>query len=166
MTIQQYQVDAKRTCPDLGEKLNLCHMVLGIGSEFEEYVNAIDEINKSEECSDMCWYLANYCTFREISFYALFLESKYNEKSFVENVSLLQDFTKKYIAYGKEINSDKEYEVLKGLMYNIQHMYGDITILNSLENNIAKLRVRFPEKFDEKLALNRNLEAERIELEK
>lgn len=35
-----------------------------------------------------------------------------------------------------------------------------------LENVISKLRIRYPDKFDEVLAANRNLEAERRELEK
>ena len=35
----------------------------------------------------------------------------------------------------------------------------------SLENNINKLKVRFPEKFTEENAINRNLEEERKQLE-
>jgi len=35
-----------------------------------------------------------------------------------------------------------------------------------MENNINKLRVRYPEKFTEENALNRNLELERKVLEK
>lgn len=35
-----------------------------------------------------------------------------------------------------------------------------------LTNNISKLQVRYPEKFTEEAALNRNLDAERVELEK
>ena len=67
MNIREYQVEASRTCSDLGEKLNLAHMVLGMWSEFEEYIQAKennDKINQSEECSDIMWYIANYCTYR------------------------------------------------------------------------------------------------------
>jgi hypothetical protein len=35
-----------------------------------------------------------------------------------------------------------------------------------LENNIAKLKVRFLHKFDTEKAINRDLESERVELEK
>lgn len=70
MTIKEYQSLAKRTCPSLdNNKLDLCHMVLGIFSEYEEYMLAVmseDRINQSEECSDMMWYMANYCTFRNL----------------------------------------------------------------------------------------------------
>ena len=39
-------------------------------------------------------------------------------------------------------------------------------LYKSLENNINKLKVRYPESFSEELAINRNLEQERKELEK
>jgi hypothetical protein len=45
-------------------------------------------------------------------------------------------------------------------------MYGDINIPNSLQNNINKLKVRFPQSFNEELAKNRDLVSERKELEK
>lgn len=167
MNFKEYQEQAKRTCPSLGsDKLDLAHMVLGIFSEYEEYHNAIDEINKSEECSDINWYIANYCTFRGYDLYNLYDNLKYNNNSFIINVSILQDYIKKYIAYNKEIRCDLELDILQGLVYNISKMYGNIDIKQSLQNNIDKLKVRYPEKFTEDLAKNRNLEAERKELEK
>lgn len=42
----------------------------------------------------------------------------------------------------------------------------DLDFEKGLENVISKLRIRYPEKFDETMAANRNLEAERKELEK
>ena len=45
-------------------------------------------------------------------------------------------------------------------------MYDGIDYEKSLENNINKLKVRFPEKFTEENALNRNLKEERKVLEK
>lgn len=166
MTIAQFQKESKRTCPSLGDKLDLAHMVLGIFSEFEEYINATDEVNKSEECSDMMWYIANYCTFKSWDLEVIWKYKKFNNNSFVNNVSLLQDLIKKNLAYSKPINSEKEKEILIGLLYNISKMYGNINIEQSLENNIAKLKIRFPDKFTEENAINRNLEQERTELEK
>ena len=46
------------------------------------------------------------------------------------------------------------------------HMYRGIDIFRSLQNNIDKLKVRYPEKFTEECAINRDLVAERAELEK
>ena len=44
-------------------------------------------------------------------------------------------------------------------------MYADTNIEQALQNNIDKLRVRYPDKFSEELAINRNLEMERKELD-
>ena len=79
MTIKEYQIQAKRTCPSLGnDKLDLAHMVLGIGSETEELYKAMltnDSVNVLEEIIDKIWYIANYCTFRGYS-----LEELYNKR--------------------------------------------------------------------------------------
>ena len=42
----------------------------------------------------------------------------------------------------------------------------EIDFWQTLTNNISKLQVRYPEKFTEEAALNRDLAAERVELEK
>ena len=167
MTFKEYQEQAKRTCPSLGsEKLDLAHMVLGIHSEYNEWITATDEVNESEELADMLWYLANYCTFRNYSFERLFDVELSNTLGITFNSSKLQDLVKKYAAYNKEIDISAESILLENLAYAIKKMYGDVDILQSLQNNINKLRVRFPEKFDEELAKNRDLAAERKELEK
>ena len=57
MNFKEYQEQAKRTCPSLGsEKLDLAHMVLGIHSEYNEWISSTDDINESEEIADMLWY--------------------------------------------------------------------------------------------------------------
>lgn len=166
MKINKYQIESKRTCPSLGgEKLDLAHMVLGIFTEFEEYVNCTDDVNRSEECSDIMWYISNYCTFREWDLDDLWKNKNYNGNSFIVNTSILQDIVKKFIAYNKKIDVEKEYNILTGLISNVYDMYDGIDYEKSLENNINKLKVRFPEKFTEENAINRNLEEERKQLE-
>lgn len=167
MQIDNYQIESKRTCPSLGsDKLDLSHMVLGILSEFEECINCTDDVNKSEECSDIMWYISNYCTFREWDLDDLWKNKNPNGNSFIVNVSILQDIVKKFIAYNKKIDVEKEYDILTGLISNVYDMYDGIDYEKSLENNINKLKVRFPEKFTEENALNRNLKEERKVLEK
>lgn len=167
MNFKEYQEQAKRTCPSLGsDKLDLAHMVLGIFSEYEEYALAIDDINKVEEITDMMWYLANYCTFRNYDLNILWENMYNNFYSFKINVSKLQDLTKKYLAYNKEINREFEEMLLKSICCNICEMYESTDIFQALQNNIDKLKIRFPDKFDEDLAKNRDLKSERKELEK
>ena len=80
----------------------------------------------------------------------------------------LQDALKRYLIYGKpldEVNLSEEagdsmwYFSL--LLRRLQKRFDDV-----FEQNIAKLRVRYPEKFSEEAALNRNLDSERKALEK
>ena len=168
MTFKEYQEQAKRTCPSLGsEKLDLAHMVLGIHSEYNEWVEAIDLVNEGEELADMLWYLANYCTFRGYNFERLFDVELKNNLGVTHNSSKLEDLVKKYVAYNEKIDISAESILLENLAYAIKKMYRDGSdIFQSLQNNIDKLKVRFPEKFDEELAKNRDLVSERKELEK
>jgi NTP pyrophosphatase (non-canonical NTP hydrolase) len=62
MTLKEYQKETLRTLPDLGSyQLNICHMIMGMGGEFNEIVDATDVINLREELQDVGWYLSNYC---------------------------------------------------------------------------------------------------------
>jgi len=116
MTLKEYKIESKRTCPNLNTNAeNLLHMALGMQTEAAEisdvfkkklaYNKDIDWVNVKEEIGDLMWYIMNLCTFN---------------------------------------NFDLE---------------------EILQTNIDKLRVRFPEKFTEENAINRNLEEERKQLE-
>lgn len=180
MTFKEYQLNAKRTVAELGSlELNLSHMVLGIISEQEEFLKALvdnDKVNLLEESVDAIWYIANYCTFRGFD-----LEDIYNNREdyvieawetevsqYEVQISKLADYVKKFIAYKKPLDESKEINSLRILLdticNDIKEIGGDI--YQSLQNNIDKLKVRFPDKFSEDQALNRNLEEERKELEK
>ena len=177
---KEYQQQAKRTVAELGSLgANLSHMVLGIISEQEEFLKALvenDKVNIIEESADAIWYIANYCNFRDFDLQEIYdtkedtiIEAWETEVSGYEvQISKLADYVKKFIAYGKPLNSKDEINCLKILLDII---CGDIIELNgnvekALQNNIDKLKVRFPDKLTEQNALNRNLEEERKELEK
>ncbi len=180
MQLNQYQQEIKRTCPDLGsEATNLAHMVLGIYSEYAEYLDAVtnnDITNIGEEISDSFWYFGNYCNFRGYDLQEIWENRESNQFIMYNNyrdyynysISLLQDLTKKNLAYGKEIYRLQEEQLLKNSLYYLHFLFIDynIDLGKILGNNVDKLRKRFPEKFDTYFAINRNLEAERIELEK
>lgn len=180
MTFKEYQLNAKRTCAELGSlEMNLSHMVLGIISEQEEFLKALvdnNKVNLIEESADAIWYIANYCNFRGFDLEEIYntrqdnvIEAWETEVSQYEvQVSKLADYVKKFIAYKKPLNAENEINCLKILIDiisgDIEEIGGDI--YDALQNNIDKLKVRFPEKFTEENALNRNLEEERKELEK
>lgn len=176
MKIQVFKEQCKRTCPTLdgGIKLDLAHMVLGMNTEIVELREAIrnkDSVNIQEELSDFLWYFCNYKNFRGYSEYI------YEEQELTSNyaiiyklydrVSQLQDLIKKFVAYNKEINTEIELFLLNEIyqyILTIAYSYG-VDIEDGLEKNIAKLKKRYPEKFDENLAINRDLETERKILE-
>lgn len=169
MKLEIYQKNAIRTCVDLGSlQLNLSHMCLGMLSEINELSSALeneDPVNVSEELADIMWYVANYCTYRDITL--TYLPASV-VSDLVDDISKLSDLVKKYLAYGKEINRQQELACIVNIVLGVQSYFNglDIELEEALENNINKLKVRYPDKFSQEKALNRNLELERAELEK
>lgn len=80
----------------------------------------------------------------------------------------LLDAFKKHIYYNKPLDVVNVGEEVADCMWYISNLcrLGGIDFEKILDNNINKLRVRYPEKFTNENATNRNLEAERKELEK
>ena len=83
-------------------------------------------------------------------------------------VGELTDIFKKNFAYNTKIdwvNVEEEICDIMWYLINLCNING-IDIEKALDKNISKLKARYPEKFDEELARNRNLELERKILEK
>jgi len=79
----------------------------------------------------------------------------------------IADVFKKHIAYKKEIDWVNIKEELGDVMFYIANMcnINGWDLRDILETNIKKLEARYPEKFNEENALNRNLDKERGILE-
>lgn len=187
-TIPEYQGLAARTCPNLpGEHENERHMNLGVITEIGEvldifkknlaYGKAVDVVNLGEELADISWYIVNKCRFQEIS-----LEDAFNlVKAEVKEVLDTQMFVKEGLskdlrteallhpllrAYCGPTNDIFSAPIVQlAILANIAEWY-ELDFFQLLTNNINKLKVRYPEKFTEEAALNRDLDAERTELEK
>lgn len=171
MNIEQYQNESQRTCPSIGSlKLDLSHMVLGLGSEISELQEAVeneDIVNVGEELTDMMWYLGNYNRMRGYKLKKHDNNVYYNILDLTHAVSTLQDYVKKFIAYGKEIDIVKEKETLKQISEILYSMYksNGLDMDDCLQKNIDKLKARYPHNFDAELAVNRDLTKEREILE-
>ena len=191
MEFKEYKEQVKRTLPSLGEFngnlviLDSIHMVLGMNSEIYELEEGIvngDEINVAEELTDIAWYACNYANVRGIILNKT-LHSKGTEDT-IDGMSLemnkclvatyiseLQDYDKKELAYNKletiEIKNSRA-ELINNIVYVLNACYhqAGIDAEKAMQNNIDKLRARFPDKFDEARANTRDLAAERKELEK
>lgn len=79
----------------------------------------------------------------------------------------LSDVFKKHLAYGKDIDWVNIKEEIGDLMFYIANFcnMNVIDLEQVMQTNIDKLRARFPEKFTQENALNRDLETERKILE-
>lgn len=160
MNITEYQELAARTCPDLGSNyLNRLHFEVGVLTEIGEladifkkklaYNKELDLVHIGEEIADVCWYEVNKL-------------GMYNSKTIEPKLDMIGPMDDHEII--TSLLHYKEFYVLD-LMYNIAVSLG-LDFYKLLENNINKLKIRYPNKFDAEKALNRDLESERKELEK
>lgn len=181
MTYQEYQIAASRTCVKLSTyKEDARHMKMGVISEIGELVDAykkelaykkpLDLVNISEEWADVSWYLANEAnrlnvTLDTIPDYKILFNG---ETDCVEDI--LHTFSFEFVGFQYEIEEIEDINSVMNQCFNawivIGKDYLNIDTNKALENNIAKLRTRYPEKFSQEAALNRDLDAERKELEK
>lgn len=78
-----------------------------------------------------------------------------------------KDAMKKYVYYGKNLDSVNLMEEIGDIFWYLAIACDQLGIdFNYVqEQNIAKLKARYPEKFNSENALNRNLEVERQVLE-
>lgn len=80
----------------------------------------------------------------------------------------LMDIFKKHEFYGKPVDKKHLMEEMGDAMWGLALLcrYAGFTLEDCADANIRKLKVRYPQGFDADKALNRNLDAERRELEK
>lgn len=79
----------------------------------------------------------------------------------------LLDAYKKHFAYGKELDVVNVGEEIADIMWYVSNLcrIKGINLEEMLQRNIDKLKARYPNKFSQEKALNRNLDKERDILE-
>ena len=193
-SLEEYRLLAARTLPDLGSMSNnLLHMEAGIAGEFLgeavdilkktfAYKKPLDKVHLGEELADTVWYCAGVETINKLPGTVIVFDE--------EAIASVENIKNQTITHIKEtaevISSSVETECLGIILANksavdstsrgaILAIIGicmgicevlEIDFWQALTNNISKLQVRYPEKFTEEAALNRDLAAERVELEK
>lgn len=82
--------------------------------------------------------------------------------------SEIADVYKKKIAYQKDIDEINVKEEIGDLLHYVVNFcsINNWDLATIMQNNVDKLKIRYPEKFTEENALNRDLESERRELSK
>lgn len=199
MTLREHVKLAPRTNATLGSKImDECHMALGMTSELNELITAIENKDKSnilEEIGDIHWYWSvevNLLPFSDIDtvIQQVFLhmniyssqimdnilndttrlesESKViNIKNYIytelhKEISLFSNIIKRELAY-KKIDNEGKLVSLAKMQYLIYAfcVLHNINIDRVRQVNIDKLRARYPDKFTEEKALNRDLDKEK-----
>ena len=96
------------------------------------------------------------------------LELLHSNMGLVTEVGELMDALKKWAIYGREMDRANVVEEVGDILWYISLALKavDSDFEDAMERNINKLTVRYPNKFTEEKALNRNLEEERKVLEK
>jgi len=193
-SLEEYRLLAARTLPDLGGRNNnLLHMEAGIAGEFLgetvdilkktfAYKKPLDKVHLGEELADTVWYCAGAETINklpemEMCFDKMSLEAiervknqtiTHVKKSVELRKSTIETECLGFILANKgAVNSTNRGAILAivGICMGICEVL-EIDFWQTLTNNISKLQVRYPEKFTNEAALNRDLVAERAELEK
>lgn len=169
MTIQEYQKLASRTCAQLGGDLDRQHMILGVISEIGELADAykkhmaygkeLDRVNVLEEVIDACWYVANWATF---------INKELTDPKEVSYIPTPDPEIADYIFYLSTTLDFTAPQYMLNQLYTfcLAEDISEEEFYQALENNINKLKVRYPDKFTQENALNRDLTKERTELEK
>lgn len=150
----------------------ITHAVVGIMTEAVEYMQHTDHVNAREEIGDLLWYVAILAdelhadleTWLEI---AVEKESQIIWKgrgTLTVKANNILDNYKKREFYGKGKPYTEYITELLAVLVQLCSQH-ETTIEAEMQRVIAKLRTRYPEKFDAHLADNRDLDAERKTLE-
>ena len=193
-TLEEYRLLAARTLPDLGSiGNNLLHMEAGIAGEFLgeavdilkktfAYKKPLDKVHLGEELADTVWYCAGVETINKLPGTIIVFDEEaiasveniknqtitcIKESVEIRSNSIETDCLRIILANKRAVDSTNRGAILAviGICMGICELL-EIDFWQALTNNISKLQVRYPEKFTEEAALNRDLVAERAELEK
>lgn len=183
MKLQEYIKQSERTLNNLGKQLNVLHASLGLSTELGElldiykrnifYKKTLDLVHIKEELGDIMWYLA-----------ILYREFDINQENEIINTitkdivdsQKIQMLTNKINLLVVQLNNLEllNSDHIRRIKYFVPKVYEYIIIFceiykfnieDVMNTNINKLKARFPDKFNEFNALNRDLDLERLFLE-
>jgi NTP pyrophosphatase (non-canonical NTP hydrolase) len=153
MNFTEYQIAAHRTCPRLGRlEADVDHMDMGIMTEIGEiidhckkklaYKKEIDLVEFSKEIGDCSWYAFNKLRL---------VEEDLIDK---ECLDLSMNVTEIYLTLYDYVRDEFNENILIHILKTISQSLG-LDYYTILDENIAKLRKRYPDGFNEGDALNR-----------
>jgi NTP pyrophosphatase (non-canonical NTP hydrolase) len=151
----------------------LLHAAMGLVTEIGELYEVESEEHELEEIGDVLWYLALAHDVFEMDWNEEFLidwaVNYIRGDNPLESLSIysseLLDLVKKQIFYGKPIDLDYARVIVAFMKMVIEVGTNEnescpFTFQQVLEANVNKLKTRYPEKFTEEAAVNRDVKAE------
>ena len=179
MNLEQYEINAARTFVSIDHEKDIYHIESGMITELGEFTDIfkrelaynkpIDKVNLSEEWADFMWYAVRFGKLLGLDFTVNPEFVHELAEGGLKNAGNLQ--IANVIGFSPLVTdailekSQFHYNFMLSVWYALAEIF-EIDTEKALENNINKLKVRYPEKFTNENALNRNIEAERAELEK
>ena len=145
---------------------DLLHAALGMCDEHFEYSAARSWLNAVEELGDLCWFIALAAHTLDCDPFSDpdgFLRFNPEAPLLFDAVAEFVGAIKKNYAYGKPLDLPRMRWLLSAMVSRIAAICearAERSLDDVLAANIEKLRARFPEKFDEALAIDRNVKQE------
>ena len=160
----------KSTCTGLSDQVSadLIHATLGLCDENFEYHMARSWLNAIEELGDFCWFIAlaaHDLRTDPFSGWENYMDLNPDAPLLQEALSEFVTLVKKSFAYGAPLDKKRLralLHVMAGRIAKITVSKGDRQPEELLSANIAKLRARFPDKFESELALVRDIKQEAV----
>lgn len=148
MNYSEYSLTAIKTLNDRGYDLNLCHALLGITTELEEYFQATNEqtddavYHAEEELGDLAWFI-------NLAANTIGIEINPND---IEEVGAIEaceasikfaDWVKSTAIYGKAVTPERKKEA-EGYLMELLGMvkYESYDFEKCLQANITKLQYK------------------------
>lgn len=188
MNFKEYLPLAARTVKPLNSDIeNVGHAVLGFFTEIQELEEALvsgDGVNVNEEIGDMFWYIALLANTAQVNFDHFTGPRVEEARTAISDLvtvhsyglshamvclvsSCLDPIKKRYIYNSDKVDKDKVdikiFDILSILLAVCEFLGSDAGDI--MKRNIEKLKKRYPEKYTDVDAVNRNLEEERKTLE-
>lgn len=149
----------------------LLHAAMGLCTEVGELFEIESDEHMVEEMGDVFWYLALAHDAVGLDFDAVEIDHDFTDfeprgetplDTFTIYATELLDMVKKQIFYGRAIDMKRVELTLFTLKMAISFALDEqgIKVIDILQANVNKLSTRYPEKFTEDAAINRDVKAE------
>lgn len=171
MRCHEYQKLALRTLPKKESctldfrQIQLVHAMFGISGEIGEVIQDLENrSNVIQEVGDILWYVAIALDALDFDMENLEYEVDHSHTydDLTIQTSIAVDIVKRHIFYKAEFNFEKFYTAIGGIMsalHGIAEEYR-FNLQTAMDLNIQKLKKRYPDKFLESLALQRDVAKE------